>query len=112
LVITVTDPDVPRFFQDVRGSSNGHRMANNDIWFLCHLVSYEDRRYYYHLWVVLDGTTFKYKRHGALWTFTGDKVEYALGWVPPRSGNAVVVGFSAMDRSTHVAEMTPFLDAI
>lgn len=118
VVITSTDTSVPRFFQDVRGSSNGQiDLSSNEIWFLCHLVSYEDRRYYYHLWVVLDATTYRYKRHSPLWTFTGAKVEYALGFVPCRPDGAIqhlVVGFSTMDTTTHVVQMArpSFCDAI
>jgi hypothetical protein len=115
VVITTTDTSVPRFFQDVRGSSNGYTL-NDEIWFLCHLVSYEDRRYYYHVWVVLDATTHRYKRHSPLWTFTGAKVEYALGFVAEGEGaeSRLVVGFSTMDNTTHLVQMAspPFCDAI
>ena len=72
--------EVPIFFKDIRGSSNGI-VVKNEIWFLCHIVSYEDRRYYYHLLVVLDKDTLQLKSYTDLWTFEGKSVEYTLGMV-------------------------------
>ena len=44
----------PPFIKWLRGSTNGVNIKNladgsNEVWFICHLVSYEDRRYYYHI---------------------------------------------------------------
>jgi hypothetical protein len=52
--------DVPSFFSRLRGSTNGVAVGT-DIWFICHAVSYEDRRYYYHIVVVMD-TIIRYDR--------------------------------------------------
>jgi hypothetical protein len=42
------------FFKNIRGSCNGIEMDHiGETWFLCHTVSYEDRRYYYHIIVMI-----------------------------------------------------------
>ena len=94
----------PHFFKYLRGSTNG-LLIDDEIWILCHLVSYEDRRYYYHLMVVLDSTTFELKRYTPFFTFEKEKVEYTLGFVynkarDDKSQDEFLIGYSTMDRKT------------
>jgi glycosyltransferase involved in cell wall biosynthesis len=89
----------PDLFKHVRGSTNGITI-DDEIWFLCHVVSYEDRRYYYHLFVVLDADTLELKRYTRLFTFDKEKVEYSLGFVFFRPTNRFLLGFSRLDRTT------------
>jgi hypothetical protein len=72
--------------------------GSNEVWFICHLVSYEDRRYYYHIFVVLDALTYQVKRYSRLFTFEGEKVEYTLGFVS--LGEDLLIGYSILDRET------------
>jgi hypothetical protein len=62
---------VPAFFKYLRGSTNG-AIIKNDIWLICHAVSYEDRRYYYHIVVVLDKDTYELKKYTPFFTFEGE----------------------------------------
>ena len=96
---------MPLFFKWVRGSTNGITIGN-EIWFLCHLVSYEDRRYYYHLFVVLDSTTFALKKYSPLFTFERQKVEYSLGFVYYPESNRFFIGYSKMDKMTDYLMMS------
>jgi glycosyltransferase involved in cell wall biosynthesis len=91
--------DTPHFFKYVRGSTNGVKI-DNEIWFICHVVSYESRRYYYHLFVVLDSTTFQVKRYSPLFTFEKSPVEYTLGFVYFEDSKRFLIGYSIMDRET------------
>lgn len=91
--------ETPAFFKDVRGSTNGVRVRD-EIWFICHLVSYEDRRYYYHIFVVLDPNTYELRRYSRLFTFDGEKVEYTLGFVYEEATERLIIGYSTMDRNT------------
>ena len=78
---TQTDEiETPHFFQYMRGSTPGV-IVNDEIWFINHIVSYENRRYYYHCAVVLDSKTYKLKKYTPLWTFEKQKVEYTLGFI-------------------------------
>jgi hypothetical protein len=91
--------NTPNFFRWVRGSTNGVRIGD-EVWFICHIVSYEDRRYYYHIVVVLDVFTMKLKRYTRLFTFEKEKVEYTLGFVFMEREQQFLIGYSVMDRET------------
>ena len=120
-----TDATVPAFFKHLRGTSHGvyipvqgteeqgkkeQKEEKQEIWFLCHLVNYESRRHYYHLFVILDPVTKAYKRHSMLFTFTGANVEYSGGFIYNADTHSLTIGYSVMDRSTNFIEVP--LDAI
>jgi hypothetical protein len=63
-------------------------------------VSYEDRRYYYHILVAIDHKTYNIVRYSKLFTFEKEKVEYTLGFVFLENANAFLIGYSVMDRET------------
>jgi len=92
--------ETPAFFKHVRGSTNGVLVGEDEVWFLCHTVSYEDRRYYYHQFVVLDRTTYQIKRYTPFFTFEKEKVEYSLGFVYFEARDEFLIGYSTMDRCT------------
>lgn len=106
---TIREHSVPRLFRHLRGSTNGVRIGN-EIWFLCHIVSYEDRRYYYQLFVVLDASTYILKKYTPLFTFERKKVEYSLGFVHLTDLDVLLIGYSLMDCETKY--MTVDLDSI
>lgn len=89
----------PTFFKYIRGSTNGV-LIGEEVWFMCHVVSYEDRRYYYHVFVVLDSKTYEVKRYSTMFTFDGEKVEYTLGLVYFDQSNEFFIGYSKMDNTT------------
>jgi hypothetical protein len=92
--------NVPYFFKDVRCSTCGVTIGN-EIWFIGHIVSYEDRRYYYHIVLVLDANTYEIKKYTKLWRFEKEqKVEYTLGFVHFSDSNRFLIGYSTMDRET------------
>lgn len=86
----------PYYFRDVRGSTNGIEV-DGEIWFLTHLVSYESKRYYYHIFVVLDKETFAVKRCSRLVTFNKQRVEYSLGFVYFEKEKKFLLGYSEND---------------
>lgn len=90
--------DTPNFFRYLRGSTNGVKIGD-EIWFICHIVSYEDRRYYYHVVVMIDAETLALKRYTKLFTFEGEKVEYTLGFVE-YDASSLLIGYSIMDKET------------
>jgi tetratricopeptide (TPR) repeat protein len=96
---TIHTYDTLPFFKNIRGSCNGVEMEHiGETWFLCHLVSYEDRRYYYHIIVALDSTTGELRRYTRYFTFEREKVEYALGF--EKMANEFLIGYSTYDRTT------------
>lgn len=93
-----TEIKTPHFFKYLRGSTNGV-LINGELWFICHVVSYEDRRYYYHIVVVLDAVTFEVKRYTKLFTFEGAHVEYTLGFIHLEMIDELLIGYSLYDKS-------------
>jgi hypothetical protein len=97
----VQELPMPLFFQHVRGSTNGTRYKD-EVWFVTHLVSYENNpRYYYHMWVVLDIKTHALLRYSAPFSFEGAPIEYCLGLVVDEENVTVV--YSVWDRTSHIA---------
>ena len=90
---------VPSFFKELRGSTNGV-VIKDEIWLICHTVSYEERRYYYHMIIVLDKDTYRVKRYTSLFTFEGEKVEYTLGFVYFEKTDELLIGYSLYDKCT------------
>jgi hypothetical protein len=95
--------NVPASFRHVRGSTNGI-IVGDEIWFLVHSVSYEERRYYYHMWIALNRSDYSLKRYSPFFTFEGEKVEYSLGVVFVEKENKIIIGYSVMDRECKFVE--------
>jgi len=95
----------PPVFRNFRGSTNGCRVGD-EIWFICHIVSYENRRYYYHSFVVLDAYTYELKRYTTLFTFEGQSVEYCLGLEYFKETDEFLLGYSTMDKQTKFMYMS------
>jgi len=88
--------ETPPCFRDVRGSTNGI-VVGDEIWFVVHSVSYEDRRHYYHMIIALDRETCSVKRYSPFFTFEGKKVEFTLGIVFLEKEKQILMGYSTMD---------------
>jgi hypothetical protein len=99
IFMTKHEIDVPSSFQFLRGSTNGI-IIDDEIWFFCHSVSYEARRYYYHSIVVLDKVSYTLKKYTPFFTFEGEKVEYTLGFVYMKSNDTLLIGYSLSDSSS------------
>ncbi len=99
--IVQSKDELPYMLHMMRGSTNGVKIGSS-IWFLCHAVSFEDRRFYYHSFVVLNADTLRFEKCSQLFTFTGEKVEYALGM---DINIDLFIGFSTMDNSAHVLQI-------
>ena len=95
----------PDCFRQLRGSTSGVQVGN-EIWFICHIVSYEDRRYYYHLLVALDCESYRVNRYSRLFTFEKQKVEYTLGFVYDKRKDIFSIGYSTMDNVTKFIMIT------
>lgn len=91
--------EMPVFFKHVRGSTNGFQYKN-EIWFIGHIVSYEQPRHYYHMFSVFD-ENMKLLRYSAPFKFDEHCIEYCLGLIvePDR----VICTYSTWDRTTDIA---------
>uniref|UniRef100_A0A6C0HCK8 Glycosyltransferase 2-like domain-containing protein n=1 Tax=viral metagenome TaxID=1070528 RepID=A0A6C0HCK8_9ZZZZ len=91
--------DLPKIFKHMRGSSSGTEF-NNEIWFITHIVSYEQPRHYYHMFVVFD-KSMKLLRYSAPFKFEGECIEYCIGLVVEK--DRIIVPYSTWDRTTKIA---------
>jgi tetratricopeptide (TPR) repeat protein len=91
--------NMPNIFKYVRGSTNGCRYED-EIWFVTHMVSYEQPRHYYNMIVVFD-LDLNLKRYSAPFKFSDQPIEYCLGLIVEDS--RVIITYSVWDRSTMIA---------
>jgi tetratricopeptide (TPR) repeat protein len=106
---------MPGIFSRTRGSTCGFKYskqhgANNngnitiqivedEIWFVTHIVSYEQPRHYYHVIVVFDGD-MNLLRYSAPFKFEGEPIEYCLSIVV--EDERVLMNYSTWDRTTRI----------
>ena len=91
--------EMPKIFNYVRGSTNGFNYKN-EIWFVGHLVSYEQPRHYYHIFSVFD-ENMKLLRYSAPFKFDKECIEYCLGLVV--EDDRIICTYSSWDRTTNIA---------
>ena len=91
--------EMPPFFKHVRGSTNGFQYKN-EIWFIGHVVSYEQPRHYYHMFSVFD-ENMKLLRYSAPFKFDQHCIEYCLGLIV--ESDRVICTYSTWDRTTDIA---------
>lgn len=91
----------PVLFRHVRGSTNGV-IIGDEVWFLCHLVNYENKRFYYHMFVVLNPSEqYQLKKYSQLFTFDKCPVEYTTGFVYNEQKKKFMIGYSTNDNTTN-----------
>jgi tetratricopeptide (TPR) repeat protein len=91
--------EMPRIFNHVRGSTNGFKYKN-EIWFVGHIVSYENPRHYYHIFSIFD-ENMKLLRYSAPFKFDNECIEYCLGLII--EDDRVICSYSSWDRTTIVS---------
>jgi len=91
--------EMPNIFNRVRGSTCGANYKN-EIWFVGHVVSYEQPRHYYHIFSVFD-ENMKLLRYSAPFKFDTECIEYCLGLVV--EDDRIICTYSSWDRTTIIA---------
>ena len=110
----IEERQMPLIFKNARGSTCGFKYVtkteiykNNislnaeeiEIWFVIHLVSYENPRHYYHMLAVFD-CSMNLLRYSAPFKFEGEPIEYCLGLVV--EDTRVIMSYSTWDRTTRL----------
>jgi hypothetical protein len=90
---------MPVIFNEIRGSTNG-KVILDEIWFICHIVSHEEKRHYYHMMVVLDLHTLKLKKYSNMFTFNKINIEFCLGL--DFYDNNFYITYSTMDNTSNL----------
>jgi tetratricopeptide (TPR) repeat protein len=104
----VENKKMPKIFSHARGSSCGFKyyvkdeageVVNTEVWFVVHVVSYEQPRHYYHMLVVFD-EDLNLLRYSAPFKFEGEPIEYCLSVVV--EDDRVLMNYSTWDRKTKI----------
>lgn len=106
---------MPKIFLKVRGSTCGFNykkkigennngnigitIEETEIWFVGHIVSYENPRHYYHIISVFD-SEMNLLRYSAPFKFEGEPIEYCLSIVV--EDDRVLINYSTWDRTTRI----------
>jgi tetratricopeptide (TPR) repeat protein len=99
LDLVETRTNVPKIFSHSRGSTCGYTFGN-EIWFILHIVSYEQPRHYYHFFAVFD-LNMNLQRYSAPFKFQGEPIEYCIGLIVEH--DRIIVPYSTWDRTTKIA---------
>jgi tetratricopeptide (TPR) repeat protein len=97
--ITTKTIKTPHLFKWLRGSTNGI-VIGDEIWFIAHLVSYEESRNYYHIFVTLNKITHEVKKYSSLFSFEKENIEYTLGFAYMEETAQFLLGYSTNDSTT------------
>jgi tetratricopeptide (TPR) repeat protein len=111
----IAEKTMPKIFSRARGSTCGFKyikseqlnnsgninitVNENEIWFVVHIVSYEQPRHYYHIIVVFD-EDLNLLRYSAPFKFQGECIEYCLGIIV--EDERVLINYSTWDRTTRI----------
>lgn len=125
LLELVDEKTMPGLFSHVRGSSCGFKynkimkgviedleitLEKDELWFILHLVSYEQPRFYYHIIAVFD-ENLNLMRYSAPFKFGETCIEYSLSIVV--EDERVLINYSEWDRTTKIAEFDKkYIDSI
>jgi len=94
----VEKKEMPQYFKMMRGSTNGFSYEN-EIWFLTHIVSYENPRHYYHAIVVFD-KNLNLLRYTSPLKFDSQSIEYSLGLIV--ESDRVLITYSTWDSTSNI----------
>jgi hypothetical protein len=98
VIHVVETKQMPKIFTRVRGSTCGF-VYNKEIWFIIHIVSYENPRHYYHLISIFD-SNMNLLRYSAPFKFVGEPVEYCLSIIV--EDDRVLINYSTWDKTTRI----------
>jgi tetratricopeptide (TPR) repeat protein len=114
LLDLIENKEMPLIFSHARGSTCGYKymkkhslsdccismsIEETEIWFVLHLVSYEQPRHYYHMFAVFDNS-MNLLRYSAPFKFDGEPIEYCLSLIV--EDDRVLINYSNWDRTTSI----------
>lgn len=99
-IIPFINNNMPSFFNIIRGSTcETIDLFTKEKWFICHFVSHENPRKYYHIFVVLDNN-FNLLRYSAPFKFENEHIEYCLSMLI--QNDTILINFSTWDKTTKI----------
>ena len=99
-IVPVISKNMPPFFSIIRGSTcESIDLETGEKWFICHFVSYENPRKYYHIFVLFDNN-LNLLKYSAPFKFENQSIEYCLSLLI--KNNKILINYSTWDRTTQI----------
>ncbi len=91
---------MPNFFSIIRGSTcESIDLETGEKWFICHFVSHENPRRYYHIFVLFDNNLNLLKYSGPF-KFENQAIEYCLSLLI--ENDKILINYSTWDKTTQI----------
>jgi glycosyltransferase involved in cell wall biosynthesis len=99
-IIPIISKNMPPFFSIIRGSTcESIDLETGEKWFICHFVSYETPRKYYHIFVLFDNN-LNLLKYSAPFKFENQAIEYCLSLLI--ENDTILINYSTWDKTTQI----------
>jgi tetratricopeptide (TPR) repeat protein len=99
-IVPIISKNMPPFFSIIRGSTcESIDLKTKEKWFICHFVSYENPRQYYHIFVILDNN-LNLLKYSAPLKFENQAIEYCLSLLI--ENDKILINYSTWDKTTQI----------
>ena len=99
-IVPIISKNMPPFFSIIRGSTcESVDLETGEKWFICHFVSYENPRKYYHIFVVFDDN-LNLLKYSAPFKFENQSIEYCLSLLI--ENDKILINYSTWDKTTQI----------
>jgi hypothetical protein len=99
-IVPIIFKNMPNFFSIIRGSTcESIDSETGDKWFICHFVSHENPRRYYHIFVLFDNNLNLLKYSGPF-KFENQAIEYCLSLLI--ENDKILINYSTWDKTTQI----------
>ena len=99
-IIQIISKNMPPFFSIIRGSTcESIDLKTKEKWFICHFVSHENPRQYYHIFVILDNN-LNLLKYSAPLKFENQAIEYCLSLLI--ENDKILINYSTWDKTTQI----------
>jgi hypothetical protein len=97
-IIPIDVREMPSFFSIIRGSTCASiDLETGEQWFICHFVSHENPRQYYHTFVVFDNN-LNLLKYSSPFKFENQPIEYCLSILI--ENQQIIINYSTWDKTT------------
>ena len=99
-IVPIIFKNMPNFFSIIRGSTcESIDSETGNKWFICHFVSHENPRRYYHIFVLFDNNLNLLKYSGPF-KFENQAIEYCLSLLI--ENDKILINYSTWDKTTQI----------
>jgi tetratricopeptide (TPR) repeat protein len=99
-IVPIIFKNMPNFFSIIRGSTcESIDLETGNKWFICHFVSHENPRRYYHIFVLFDNNLNLLKYSGPF-KFENQAIEYCLSLLI--ENDKILINYSTWDKTTQI----------